>query len=84
LLVAVSYLAGALVPVLPVLLGARGLAWSLAAGTLASVAVSALLAFLSGMELKRRLALNVAILAAAVAVTYAIGLLTRAVFGLAV
>lgn len=84
LIVAVSYLAGAFVPVLPVLLGSRSLWWSLAAGLLATAVVSTILSFLSGMNLRRRLGLNAGILAAAVAVTYAIGLLTRALFGIAV
>jgi len=83
-LVGVSYLVGALVPVLPVLLGARTITASIVVGALATVTVSAILAFLSGMRLGRRLLVNGAILAAAVAVTYAIGLLAKAVFGVEV
>jgi len=83
-LVAVSYLLGALVPVLPVLLGARTVVASIVVGAVATAAVSAILAFLSGMRLGRRLLINGAILAAAVAVTYVIGLLAKTVFGIAV
>ncbi|OLC00021.1 MAG: hypothetical protein AUH30_03680 [Candidatus Rokubacteria bacterium 13_1_40CM_68_15] len=83
-LVAVSYLLGALVPVLPVLLGARTVVASIVVGAVATAAVSAILAFLSGMRLGRRLLINCAILAAAVAVTYVIGLLAKTVFGIAV
>jgi VIT1/CCC1 family predicted Fe2+/Mn2+ transporter len=82
LLVGVSYILGAAVPVLPVAFGARTVAVSLLAGGVAALAVSAVLAFLSGMDLKRRLLTNLAILGAAVAVTYAIGLLARALFGI--
>ena len=79
-----SYLLGALVPVLPVLLGARTVVASIVVGAVATAAVSAILAFLSGMRLGRRLLINCAILAAAVAVTYVIGLLAKTVFGIAV
>lgn len=82
LLVGGSYLLGALVPVTPVLLGARTVLASVLTGAVLTVVVSAVLAFLSGMALWRRLVLNVAILAAAVAVTYGIGLLARTLFGI--
>jgi hypothetical protein len=53
------------------------------AGTLIIV-VSMLLAFLSGMEVPRRILTNVVIIAAAVGVTYVIGLATKALFGISV
>ncbi len=84
LLVGVSYLFGALIPVLPVLLGARTVVVSLVAGALVTVVVSAVLSFLSGMDLRRRLLTNVAILAAAVGITYAIGRAARALLGVSV
>ena len=69
---------------LPVILGAQSvLASLLVAGTMI-VVTSALLAFLSGMEVRRRIAMNLAIIAAAVAVTYLIGTLTRALWGVTV
>jgi vacuolar iron transporter family protein len=84
LVVGLSYLIGALVPILPVLAGARTVLTStVAAGTLI-VLVSAILAFLSGMDVKRRILVNLVIIAAAVGVSYAIGLLTKLVFGIAV
>jgi hypothetical protein len=46
--------------------------------------VSAALAFLSGMQLRRRLVTNLVILGAAVAVTYAVGLAARALWGISV
>jgi len=84
LVVGVSYLAGALVPVLPVVLGARtALASLLAAGTLI-ILVSVLLAFLSGMDVRRRVLTNLVIIAAAVGVTYAIGMVARALWGISI
>jgi VIT1/CCC1 family predicted Fe2+/Mn2+ transporter len=84
LLVGVSYLAGALVPVLPVIFGATTmLASVLAAGTLIIV-VSLVLAFLSGMDVRRRVVTNLVIMAAAVGITYGIGALGKALWGIAV
>ncbi len=83
-LVGVSYLLGATVPVLPVLLGARTVTVSLITGGLVTVAVSAVLAFLSGMDLGRRILINAAILGAAVIVTYAVGLAARTLWGVPV
>jgi VIT1/CCC1 family predicted Fe2+/Mn2+ transporter len=83
-LVGVSYLVGAVLPVVPVLLGARSLWASLAVGVAAAIVVSATLAFLSGMAVRRRVAINLALLGAAVVVTYVIGLVTTRVWGIAV
>jgi VIT1/CCC1 family predicted Fe2+/Mn2+ transporter len=82
--VGASYFAGAVVPVLPVLLGAQS-AWpSLLAAGAVIVVVSTLLAFLSGMAVKRRIVMNLVIIAAAVGVTYVIGTLTRILWGISV
>jgi VIT1/CCC1 family predicted Fe2+/Mn2+ transporter len=83
-IVGVSYLFGAFVPVLPVLLGARSLWASLAVGIVAATIVSATLAFLSGMDIRRRLAINLGLLAAAVAVTYVIGFVAARLWGIQV
>jgi VIT1/CCC1 family predicted Fe2+/Mn2+ transporter len=48
------------------------------------VVVSTLLAFLSGMDVRRRIVMNLVIIAAAVGVTYLIGLLTRTLWGISV
>jgi VIT1/CCC1 family predicted Fe2+/Mn2+ transporter len=83
-LVGASYFAGALVPVLPVLFGAHS-AWpSVMVAGVIIVLVSMLLAFLSGMNVRRRILTNLVIIAAAVGVTYLIGIVTKAVFGIAV
>ena len=84
MVVGASYFAGALVPVLPVLAGARtALPSVLTAGTVI-VVVSALLAFLSGMDVRRRVVMNVLITALAVLATYAIGLAAKALLGVSV
>jgi VIT1/CCC1 family predicted Fe2+/Mn2+ transporter len=84
LLVGASYFAGALVPVLPVLFGART-AWPsvIMAGAII-VVVSMLLAFLSGMDVRRRIVTNLVIMTAAVGITYLIGIVTNAIFGISV
>ncbi|MEK6525507.1 MAG: VIT1/CCC1 transporter family protein, partial [Nitrospirota bacterium] len=69
-----SYFAGAMVPVLPVLLGAKDALFSLLAAGSMVILVSTLLAFLSGMDIKRRILLNLVIITVAVSVTYAIGM----------
>ena len=69
---------------LPVLFGAHTALPSLVAGVSVIVVVSMLLAFLSGMNVRRRIAINLVIITAAVAVTYVIGLATKALFGVAV
>ncbi len=83
-LVGVSYLAGAVVPLLPVGMGARSLLLSLVVGGVMILLVSTVLAFLSGMEIKRRIVLNLAIVAAAVGITYLIGTVTKATWGIGV
>jgi hypothetical protein len=47
------------------------------------VAVSTILAFLSGMDVRRRALTNLAIVACAAAVTYAIGIATQVLWGVA-
>jgi VIT1/CCC1 family predicted Fe2+/Mn2+ transporter len=84
ILVGVSYFAGALVPVLPVLVGARSALPSLLTAGSVIIVVSVLLAFLSGMDVRRRVLTNVVIIAAAVGITYAIGLITKTVFGVSI
>lgn len=84
ILVGLSYFAGALVPVLPVLFGAHSALPSLLTAGTIIILVSTLVAFLSGMDVKRRIVTNLVIIAAAVGVTYAIGIVTKTLFGIAV
>ncbi|MGH7166148.1 MAG: VIT1/CCC1 transporter family protein [Nitrospiraceae bacterium] len=78
------YFAGAMVPVLPVLLGAKNALFSLVTAGSMVILVSTLLAFLSGMNIKRRILINLVIIAAAVGITYAIGMVARNLWGVSV
>ena len=82
--VGVSYFAGAVIPVLPVLFGARGMWPTMVTAGTTIILVSSLVAFLSGMDVRRRIGINLVIIALAVGVTYAIGMAARALFGIAV
>jgi vacuolar iron transporter family protein len=84
LVVGSAYMAGALVPVLPVLLGANNALFSVFTAGLMVIFVSTILSFLSGMDVKRRITLNLLILTVAVSVTYAIGLLAKQLWGISV
>lgn len=84
IVVGTSYFGGALVPVLPVLGGARTVLPSLLTAGSLIIIVSMLLAFLSGMEIKRRVTTNLVIIATAVGVTFAIGLVAKLVWGISV
>jgi len=84
LVVGIGYFAGAVVPILPVIFGATGLLPTVVTAGAMIVAVSAIVAFISGMAIRRRIVLNVIITGIAVIVTYGIGLLAKAVLGIAV
>jgi VIT1/CCC1 family predicted Fe2+/Mn2+ transporter len=80
-IVGASYFAGAVLPILPVLLGATTALASIVAGGLTILLVSMVLAFLSGMDVRRRMVINLMIITAAVGVSYAIGAAVRALWG---
>jgi VIT1/CCC1 family predicted Fe2+/Mn2+ transporter len=77
-----AYLAGAIVPVLPVLLGADSPVFSVATAGLMVVLVSTILSFLSGMDIRRRILLNLVIISLAVGISYGIGLLAKSLWGI--
>ncbi|MDP3771868.1 MAG: VIT1/CCC1 transporter family protein [bacterium] len=81
--VGASYLIGAMVPVFPVLFGAKHIAYSILASVIMIILISAVLAFLSGMNIRRRIIMNVGIIAAAVVVAYTIGIGLKYVFNIA-
>jgi VIT1/CCC1 family predicted Fe2+/Mn2+ transporter len=84
LVVGMGYFAGAVVPILPVLFGASGLLPTVITAGAMIVVVSAIVAFISGMAVQRRIVLNLIITGIAVIVTYAIGLLAKAIWGITV
>jgi VIT1/CCC1 family predicted Fe2+/Mn2+ transporter len=84
LVVGVGYIAGALVPVLPLVFGAKGMLPTVLAAGMTIAVVSAIVAFLSGMDVRRRVVMNLIITGMAVVVTYSIGLLAKGVWGISV
>ena len=83
LVVGAAYIAGAIVPVLPVLIGATNAVFSIITAGLMVVFVSTVLSFLSGMDVKRRILLNLVMIAIAVSVTYGIGVFAKTLWGIA-
>ena len=82
--VGISYFGGAMVPLLPIVFGATNALFSLITAGSVIILVSMLLAFLSGMDIRRRIVINIVIIAAAVGITYAIGRVVKDLFGVAV
>ena len=82
--VGIGYFIGAVVPILPVLFGARTVWPTIVTGGAMIVAVSTIVAFISGMNVRRRIARNVVITGLAVVVTYVLGLLTKRLLGVAI
>lgn len=81
--VGIAYLFGATIPVLPVLLGADNAVFSVITAGLMVVVISTILSFLSGMDIRRRILLNLAIMTVAVSVSYGIGVLAKRIWGIA-
>jgi VIT1/CCC1 family predicted Fe2+/Mn2+ transporter len=84
MVVGVSYVAGALVPLLPVVFGASNALPSVLVAGGMIVIVSMLLAFLSGMNVRHRILTNLVIIAAAVGITYLIGRAVNVLWGISV
>jgi VIT1/CCC1 family predicted Fe2+/Mn2+ transporter len=82
LLVGGSYFVGATVPVLPLLLGGRGLVYTVLSAGAAILVVSTALSFLSGIDIRRRILTNLVVIAAAVGVSEVIGLAARRMWGI--
>lgn len=81
-LVGISYFIGASFPLLPVLIGATSPLLSIVTGGSMILLVSITLAFLSGMDIKRRALTNIVMIALAVGITYVIGMLVRSLLGI--
>lgn len=82
-IVGFSYFIGASLPVLPVIFGAGNALSSVVAGAVATVVVSSVLAFLSGMDVRRRIALNLVVITLAVGITTLIGGVVHRLWGVA-
>ncbi|TKB87625.1 MAG: hypothetical protein E8D44_01230 [Nitrospira sp.] len=83
LVVGSAYLLGAIVPVFPVLIGATDALFSILTAGLMVVLVSTILSFLSGMDIKRRILLNLVIITVAVSISYGIGIVAKNYWGVA-
>lgn len=83
-LVGVSYFLGAVIPILPVLFGSHNAIISILVGAGMVVVVSWILAFLSGMDARRRVLLNLCIAGLAAGITYVLGLAMRDFFGITI
>ena len=81
LLVGFSYLVGSMVPILPVFFGAKSVLLSWISGGAMAALVSLILAFISGMDIKKRVLTNLALLAAAIGIAYLIGILVKRFLG---
>jgi len=84
LAVGVSYFGGTAVPILPVLFGAKTALISVITGGVTAVLVSMVLAFLSGMDVRKRILTNLIVIACAAGITYGIGAFVRILFGIGV
>jgi VIT1/CCC1 family predicted Fe2+/Mn2+ transporter len=83
LVVGTAYIAGAIVPVLPVVFGATSALFSVLTAGVMVIVVSTILSFLSGMDVMRRILLNLMIIALAVSVSYGIGVFAKRLWGIA-
>ena len=83
LVVGSAYMMGAIVPVFPVLIGATDAMFSILTAGLMVVLVSTILSFLSGMDIKRRIMLNLVIITVAVSISYGIGIVAKNYWGIA-
>ena len=82
--VGISYFVGTAFPILPVLFGAKTAMVPVATAGVTAVVVSTALAFLSGMDVRKRILTNLVVIVIAAGVTYGIGALVRIVFGVGV
>jgi vacuolar iron transporter family protein len=82
MIVGISYFIGSSFPILPVIFGADNPVPSILTGGTMVLLISAALAFLSGMEIRRRALINLVLIFLATGITYLIGLLVRDLLGI--
>jgi VIT1/CCC1 family predicted Fe2+/Mn2+ transporter len=81
-IVGISYFIGASFPLIPVIFGAKTPLPSIIAGGGMILLVSVTIAFLSGMDIKKRAMTNLIMIALAVGITYIIGIAVRSLLGI--
>ena len=77
IIVGISYLFGAMVPILPVLFGAKNVVTSWMCGGIALVVVTTFISFMTGMQIRRRVLTNLILVSIAVSVAYSVGILIK-------
>src|SRR3972149_2688367 len=83
-IVSIFYFFGSLVPILPVIFGATSPLYSVIVAGIIIIAVSYIVAFLSGMDALKRIETNLIIIALAVGITYGLGSFVQSFFGIAI
>ncbi len=83
-IVGIFYFIGSLVPILPVIFGATNPLYSIIVAGIIIIAVSYIVAFLSGMDAGKRIATNIVIIAIAVGVTYSLASFAKSFLGIAI
>ncbi len=76
-IVGISYLFGAAVPILPLLFGAQSVHISWICGAVMVIVVTMVLSFISGMQMRKRVLINLAMVSLAVTAAYGIGILVK-------
>lgn len=82
LMVGGSYFLGAAIPVTPIVFGATTMLVPFLVAGLMIMLVSLVVSFLSGMDIRKRVALNIVVMSGAVGISYAIGALVRRIWGI--
>lgn len=80
-IVGASYFLGASIAILPVFFGARTIFLPLVSAGTMIVLISSVLSFLSGMELRRRILMNLLLATAAVGISFSVGMAVKSIFG---
>ena len=80
-IVGISFLFGAMVPILPVLFGAKSVFLSWICGGSVAILVTTVLSFISGMKIRKRVLTNITMVAVAVTVAYTVGVLVKKFLG---
>ena len=81
LIVGISYFFGAMIPILPIVFGTQGILVSFLASGFIAVLVSVIISFITGMNARKRIFLNIIILSLAVLITYTMGTLSKKFLG---
>ena len=84
LIVGISYFFGAMVPILPIFFGARGILISFLASGLIAIVIATAISFVTGMNIRKRILVNTVILTLAVSITYTMGIVAKNILGVSI